>query len=361
MKSKSRRYFIFILLLIIVGTAANSQRARLATALLGQMADKRMAEQPLSKLPDGLHVGLCGSGSPLPDENRAPPCLLVIAGKQIFLFDAGSGAARGVARFGFNPGDIEAIFLTHFHSDHIDGLGEVMLQRWVGGNHETPLPVYGADGVEIIVGGLMQVYTQDKQYRVAHHGEKIVPPSGFGGTPRPFTIIGGQFGSKLIVDQPDLKILAFGVDHGPIHPANGYRITYKDRTVVISGDTSKAISVEREAKSVDLLVHEVLSEKLLAVIEDSARRAGRDKLAQIFKDINNYHTWPEQVAEIARDANVGAVLLTHVVPSVPPLPGFEAAFLGQARSIYPGKMLLGRDGDFVSLPAGSKQIDFSRR
>lgn len=356
-----RRLLIALLLLVLVGVGAFTQRASIATALLGRMADKRMTEQPVANLPDGLHVGLCGSGSPLPDERRSPPCTLVIAGKHVFLFDAGSGAARGIARMGLNPGEIEAIFLTHFHSDHIDGLGEVMLQRWVGGTRDKPVPVHGAAGIETIVGGLMQVYAQDKQYRVAHHGEKVVPPSGFGGEALPFTIIGGQFGSTLIIDEPELKVLAFGVDHAPIHPATGYRISYKDRTVVISGDTKKALSVEREAKGVDLLVHEVLSEKLTGVLEDSARRAGRASLAQIFNDITNYHTWPEQVAEIARDAGVGAVLMTHVVPSVPPYPGFEEAFLGNARSIYPGKLVLGQDGDFVSLPAGSKQINFSRR
>jgi len=207
----------------------------------------------------------------------------------------------------------------------------------------------------------MQAYSRDMQYRVAHHGEKVVPPSGFGGVAQPFGIVGGQFGSKLVVDEAEFKVLAFGVAHGPVHPAVGYRISYKDRSVVISGDTSKALSVAREAKGVDLLVHEVLSPQLVAVLEESARRAGHENLAKIFKDIPGYHTSPREVAEIARDASVGAVLLTHVIPGVPPFSGFEDAFLGDLGGVYNGKMVLGQDGDFVSLPAGGKLINFTRR
>lgn len=356
-----RRFSIFLLILVVGLAGIYSQRTKLAAAVMTRMADKRMTEQPMAKLSDGLHVGLCGAGSPLPDDKRAAPCTVVIAGTRLFVFDSGSSSSRGITRMGFNPGAIEAIFLTHFHSDHIDGMGELMMQRWVAGTNKSPVPVYGADGVEQIVNGLRLAYTQDSTYRVAHHGEATVPSSGFGGEARPFTIVGGQFGTKVVIDEPDLQIVAFGVDHGPIHPSVGYRIRYKDRTVVISGDTSKAISVQREAKGVDLLVHEALSPRMVNLLEDSAQRAGRANLAKIFHDILNYHTSPEEVAEIARDAGVGAVLLNHIVPAVPPFPGFEAFFLGGARDIYPGKLVLGTDGDFVSLPAGGKQINFAKK
>ncbi len=82
------------------------------------------------ELPDGLHVGICGAGSPFPDDRRAGPCTTVVAGKRLFVFDAGSGSPRNIGKLGFVHRRIEAIFLTHFHSDHVDGLGELMLQRW---------------------------------------------------------------------------------------------------------------------------------------------------------------------------------------------------------------------------------------
>ena len=85
------------------------------------------------------------------------------------------------------PGRIEALLLTHFHSDHIDGMGGLMLQRWVGGAHTAPLPVHGPDGVEAVVAGFNAAYTPDRGYRVAHHGPETVPPGGFGGTAKPFS------------------------------------------------------------------------------------------------------------------------------------------------------------------------------
>ena len=221
----------------------------------------------------------------------------------MFLVDAGSAASRNLVKMGFNPGDIEALFLTHFHSDHIDGLGEVMLQRWAGGSHADPLPVYGPTGVEGVVAGFMQAYAPDEQYRVAHHGPQVVPPGGFGGAAHSFDIA-APGGRVVLLNEPDLEIVAFGVNHEPAHPAAGYRIRYKDRTVVLSGDTIKWPAVEREARGVDLLVHEALSVPLVANLQRAAEKAGKTNIARIFADIPGYHTTPEQAAGIARDAGV---------------------------------------------------------
>jgi ribonuclease Z len=335
------------------------RRAEISTRVVERVAERRLAAAPLAGLEDGLHVGLCGAGSPLPDNERSGPCTIVIAGQRQFLFDAGASASRNLVRMGFNPGDLDALFLTHFHSDHIDGLGEVLLQRWAGGSRSEPLPVYGPAGVDGVLAGFLQAYAPDKVYRVAHHGPVVVPPDGFGGTARPFDVAAPD-GRVVIVDEPDLEIVAFTVDHEPVHPAVGYRIRYKDRTVVLSGDTRKSANVQREAAGVDLLVHEALSEPLVAILERSAAQAGRTNVAKIFADIPSYHTTPEQAAEIARDADVGYLLLNHIVPALP-VPGQEAAFLGDSSRVFDGPLRVGRDGDFVSLPAGTKRIEPGHR
>jgi ribonuclease Z len=82
---------------------------------------------------------------------------------------------------GLSTGSIDAILLTHFHSDHIDGLGEMMLQRWGNASHQDPVPVIGPQGVESVVQGFIDAYALDKKYRVAHHGEATMPPTGAGG------------------------------------------------------------------------------------------------------------------------------------------------------------------------------------
>jgi ribonuclease Z len=208
-----------------------------------------------------------------------------------------------------------------------------------------------------VISGFMQAYTLDKSYRIAHHGDQVVPPGGFGGEAHPFDVAAPD-GRVVLIDEPDLQVVAFSVTHAPVHPAVGYRIRYKDRTVVLSGDTSKCAAVQREAQGVDLLVHEGLSAPLVDILRRSAEKAGRMNLAKIFHDIPGYHTTPEQAAEIARDAGVGFLLINHVVPALP-VPGAEAAFLGSAGKIFSGKIRVGVDGDFVSLPAGSKAIEFS--
>jgi ribonuclease Z len=348
------------LLVAVVGLAgaAYALRGALALALMERTVARNFAADPVRDLPDGLHVGICGAGSPMPDERRAAPCTVVVAGTRVFVFDSGGGAARGLARMQFNPGRVEAVFLTHFHSDHIDGLGELMMLRWVSASNRAPLPVHGPKGVESVVDGFNAAYAPDRGYRIAHHGESVAPPTGAGGIAQPFDTAAGG-GRVPIVSEPDLEIVAFDVDHGPIHPAVGYRIRYKDRTVVLTGDTRQSDAVRREAQGVDLLVHEALSPAMVTMVGDLARRAGRGNVAQIMTDIQNYHTSPEQAAATARDAKVGYLLLNHIVPPLP-LSALEGPFLGHAHEIFPGEMKVAQDGDLISLPAGSKEIRATR-
>ena len=356
---KLKKWLLSLLaILLLLALAAYAFRAPLAVAIAARMAPQMMRGNAEAELPDGLHAGLCGAGSPMATNDRNGPCTLVLAGKRLFVFDAGSGGSRTIGRMGFNQGKIEAIFLTHFHSDHIDGLGELMLQRWLAQSNSQPVPVHGAPGVDQVVGGFMQAYGQDQHYRVTHHGAELVPPTGFGGQARPFVL--DDKGRVVVLKDADLEIVAFLVDHGPVHPSVGYRISYKGRSLVISGDTKKSAAVQREAQGVDLLIHEAMSMPMMAILQDGATQAGRPKLHQLMIDVMNYHSSPEEAAETARDAKVGYLLLNHVMPPLP-LPGLVKAFLGDAPDIFSGKIRVGADGDFISLPAGSKQIDVSRR
>jgi ribonuclease Z len=258
-----------------------------------------------------------------------------------------------------NAGQIEALFFTHYHSDHIDGLGELMLQRWIQGTAKTPLPVYGPPGLEQMLKGFNDAYTLDKGYRIGHHGQAIAPPEGFGGTPRVFELQ-GDTARKVLVSEPDLEIAAFAVEHTPVQPAVGYRIRYKDRTVVISGDTKKSAAVAREAKGADLLLHEALSPVLLSILEQGFSAAGRKNLSQIMHDVLDYHTTPEQAAETAQAAGVKALVLNHIVPPLPSS-SLDAAFLQDAGRIYRGPLRIGEDGDWISLPTGSQAVEIGRR
>jgi ribonuclease Z len=352
-----RRLFLWLLgIAMVVGGVGYLFRGEIALELMKRVVAENMARDALAELPDGLHVGLCGAGSPMPAANRSGPCVIVIAGKRMMVVDAGTGGVRTLSRMGFQAGQIERVLLTHFHSDHIDGLGELMLQRWIGATNTAPLPVHGPEGVESIVGGFNAAYGLDKGYRTAHHGEAIAPPSGFGGTAVPFA----SGDAVTVLDDGGLTIVAFKVEHAPVEPAVGYKITYKGRTAVISGDTKASALVEAQAKGVDLLVHEALSPELVGIVGDAAKTAGRANLAKIMGDILDYHTSPEEVGEIAAKANVKALLLYHIVPPLP-LSALEGPFLGRSREIYKGPITVGRDGDFVSMPAGGTEIGVSNR
>jgi ribonuclease Z len=347
---------LFTLLLILVAITAGSaylKRADIARSLMERGALSAMLANPLAELGDGLHVTLCGAGGPLPDRNRSGPCVAVSAGKRMFIFDAGTGGARTLGLMRYPLRSVEAVFLTHFHSDHIDGLGELATLRWVQGNHTTPLPVYGPTGVSDIVTGFNQAYARDAIYRNTHHGDEVAPLSGHGMLAKPFVEpLEGE--TERVYDNDGVVIDAFIVNHNPVKPAVGYRVKYKGRNVLISGDTSASTNLEKFARNTDLLVHEALAADLVKLINSAAVKTNNASMRKITTDILDYHATPQEVAEIARDSGAGHLLYYHVVPALP-LPGLEAAWLDGVSIIFP-KHTLGRDGTTISLPAGSRDI-----
>lgn len=338
---------------IALGAGAKIFQAPLGQALFERAVEQNGGRNHLATLPDGLHIGLCGTGSPLPSRDRAGACTVVIAGKAMFVVDAGEGGARNITLMGLPNADIRALFVTHFHSDHIDGMGPMMMLRWTGSENKSPLPVYGPTGTETVMAGFNTAYAPDNGYRTAHHGEAITPSAAAGGIAMPFAI---STAPVVVYEADGLKVTAFPVNHGPIHPSVGYRFDYKGRSVVFSGDTTPQPSVVAASKGADLLVHEALQPKLLAAITHRLDAVGRPKTAQITRDILNYHTTPEQAADIAKQAGVKMLLLSHIVPGTPSH-FFDAAFLGDAKAHFDGPIHVGADGDYVSLPAGSKAIE----
>lgn len=327
-----------------------SQKGIIAEAALPRLFERGMAAQFDDELEDGLHVLLCGAGGPLAHPDRSGPCVAVQAGKQLLVFDAGTNGARNLFRLRVNTGTINALFLTHFHSDHIDGLGEMAMTRWVQLANTSPLPVIGPEGVARVVDGFNQAYTQDSIYRQAHHGDAVAPLSGTGMQSVESPVPG--IGDKVTVyAKGDVSVEMFAVDHSPVSPAVGYLVTYKDRRVLISGDTTVSENVIQFSRGVDLLVHEALSAKLVGMMHDAALVNGNAILAKITTDIPDYHTTPVEAAQIARDAGVGHLLFYHVVPAMP-LPGMEDVFLQGVGEVFEPHTL-GEDGTLISMPTGS--------
>jgi len=351
--------------MIVAGAAtllvcAAALQPRIGGAIMSAVFSARVGADLTADLPDGLHVALCGTGAPLPDPSRAGPCTVVIAGKQVFVVDAGEGGARNIGLMGIPYAAIKGIFLTHLHSDHIDGLGPMMLMRWTGAAATQPLPIHGPPGTDRVVAGFDAAYAIDSGYRTAHHGAAIAPPSGAGGTAVLFTPPPrGSNAAVTVYAQGGLRVTAFRVDHGPVDPAVGYRFDYKGRSVVLSGDTAASAALVANARGADLLVHEALQPNLVEEMTRALDRRGLAGTAQITRDILDYHASPETAAEQAQAAGVRHLLLSHILPPLPFRSAYPA-FLGDARRRFDGAITVGEDGMMFSLPARSDEIGFTR-
>lgn len=323
--------------------------------LMERQVTANLLGDPVGELPDGLHVMVCGAGGPLPSENRSSACLLVVAGRTAMVFDVGAGASRNLTLNGFAPSIVERVFLTHFHSDHLDGLGELATLRWAAGDWQAPLDLHGPTGVEEIAEGFNTVYRQDQIYRMAHHGERVAPKAAKGLRARPFPPP-AEGETPVVFERDGVRVTAFSVLHAPVAPAVGYRVEYGGRSIAISGDTSKSTNLEAAARGVDVLFHEALSKRLVGVMNTAATRADNEIMQKVTADILDYHASPVEAAESAAAAGAGALVYYHVVPPLPLSP-LERIYLEGTADAFDGPIELSVDGTFVSLPTGSDAIE----
>jgi len=348
------KYLTFFSVISSIFLLNGCSPSSMGSFIMEKALDARIGQSMTDDLEDGLHVILCGAGGPLPDPKRSGPCVAVVAGETLVTIDAGTGGTRNLAAMQFPLGNINAQFLTHFHSDHIDGLGEMAMMRWVNAANISPLPVYGPEGVENIVKGFNLSYGADAQYRHAHHTDLVAPLSGKGMAAHPFEVPAD--GELLTVfEHQGLKVSAFTVDHEPVHPAVGYRFDYKGRSVVISGDTAKSANLEKLSAGVDLLVHEALSREMVGIMNAAAKKHNVPILEKITADIIDYHASPVEAAETAQAAKVGHLMYYHIVPALV-APGMESLYLKGVDDTYDGPITLGKDGSMISLQANAKTI-----
>ena len=351
----SKRVIIPVVAIVLFASAIYLNRGSLSLKLMQRALPKIMLSDVQGDLPDGLTVGICGAGGPLPDPKRSGPCVVVMAGENMIMIDAGTNGLRNVNRMRLPIGQLDALLLTHFHSDHIDGMGEVSTMRWVNAANTSPLPVYGPTGVENLVNGFNLAYQADTTYRHAHHGDTVAPLSGAGMVAKAFQA--PPVGSALkIYQQGGLSITTFQVDHEPVSPAVAYRLEYGGRSVVISGDTAQSSNLEEFSEDADLLIHEALSRKLVNVMNESAAKIGNHVVQKVTADILDYHASPVEAANSATTAKVKHLAFYHIVPPLI-LPGSEAVYLDGVSEAYSGPITVTQDGTIFSLPSNSVEIN----
>jgi len=347
------RFLVVLGIVIVMVSGAFMASQQIGMRLWNGLASRSVRQNMIGELPDGLHVGLAGTGSPLPDRKRKGVCTFVMAGKHLFIIDSGPGSTLNLELMRVPLDNIQAVLLTHVHSDHIGGLGELMLKAWTGGARTEPLKIIGPEGVDSVVQGFNQAYSVDAGFRFAHHGPTVANLEGAGGTPETIEVLDETKGT-VVFQTGDLKVTAFLVDHRPVKPAFGYRFDYKGRSVVISGDTLPSESLRRQAEGVDLLLHDALQPEMLRIISQASITRSK-VIAKVTTDILTYHTFPEEAARIARDANVRHLVLFHIIPPTP-MAFFNSAFLGNSRDYYDGPITVGVDGMLFSMPPNSTKI-----
>jgi ribonuclease Z len=287
-----------------------------------------------------FRVTLLGTGVPTPRPDRFGPSTLVEAGNQKLLIDAGRGAAIRLYQIGVPIGTIDALLLTHYHSDHTSGVPDVWLTGWLQshyGARTRPLRVLGPTGAKELMSNLERAYAADIKIRIA---DEKLPPEGVAVEVQEFNSDG------TIYRKNGVKVIAFEVDHGDvIKPAYGYRIEYGGRSVVISGDTRFNENVIKHGLGADLLIHEVAIARPELMTEAYIQR------------IMAHHTTAREAGIVFARARPKLAVYTHLVflasKEVPQ--ATVADLVAETRQTYSGSLEVGEDlmcfeiGDRVSV------------
>jgi len=286
-----------------------------------------------------IYVYTVGTSSPLPN-NRAQTGTAIIVNGHFFMFDVGDGVVKKASNIGLPLNQLDGIFITHWHSDHFMDLPGLISRSWLVGR-TNELHLYGPDGTDTINHAINQLLHIENQHRVDHHGPSTMDISKARAIAHEFKNVQG--GKEVIYEQDGIKITAFDVNHEPIEPAVGYAIEYKGKKVVISGDTKKNDLLLEMSKDADLLLHEVILNSLLVKMEAVVEERGMARNAKIIHDIQDYHTTPSEVADIATKANVKELVLHHFAPA-PDIRIMKSLYKKELKG-YDGPIHFANDGD----------------
>jgi ribonuclease Z len=276
-----------------------------------------------------IEISLLGTGSPIPDPNRAGPATLIRAGGQVFLVDCGRGVLQRAASVGMGAAGLSALLLTHLHSDHIAELGDLLITRWITTftPDPAPFPIIGPPGTAETVEATLKAFGHDIGYRIAHHDDLNAPPR----------VEVHEYTEGSVWDRDGVSIRVGPTDHRPVAPTIGFRIEADGAAVVLAGDTVPCAGLDELAAGADALVHTVIRKDIVTQIPQ-----------QRLQDICDYHSSVEEAAATAARAGVATLVMTHYVPAL--VPGQEEQWRTLAASEFGGRIELGDDLHRVEVP-----------
>jgi ribonuclease Z len=273
-----------------------------------------------------LDIVLLGTGSPLPDPDRAGPSTLVRAGGLQLLVDCGRGVLMRLAALGAPPTALDAVFLTHLHSDHVTDFNDVLTTRWIMSFADVPLPVVGPPGTAVFVDRTIEMLRDDIGYRRDHHVDLTWEPR--------CTVT--ELSEGTAFEQNGVRAIAAPTDHRPVAPTIGYRFEHDGAAVVLAGDTVPCDGLDQLCAGADVYVQTVLRRPLIENVP-----------LQRFREILDYHSTTEDALSTAARGGVRTLVYTHCVPPI--AAGDENDLLDEARRHFAGELVIPRDLDVVTV------------
>ena len=267
-----------------------------------------------------IEVVLLGTGNPLPDGHRAGAATLVRAGGRTLLIDAGRAVCMRLATAGVLPFMLDAVLLTHLHSDHICDLNDVVTTQWVMSPVPKPLRVFGPSRTRQVMDGIAAMLRPDVEYRVAHHADLTWEP----------LVDVVEVSPGVVLDEGALRVIAASTDHRPVEPTLAYRVEFDGKAVVLAGDTVPCAGLDGLCQGADMYVQTVLRDDLVRMVP--MRR---------FIDTIDYHSTVTQAAQTAARGGVGTLVLTHQIPT--PAIGAADEWIAAARAHFDGHIVFGED------------------
>jgi ribonuclease Z len=282
-----------------------------------------------------MRVTLLGTGCPQVHPHRFGPASLVHAGGRQFLLDCGSGVTQRLVAAGSCGAALDAVLLTHLHSDHVVDLYQLIISSWHQGR-DRPQRIFGPAGTRAFAEAIMAVWQAERAQRIAWERR----PSDAA-----LELEVSEFAEGPVWDADGVRISAFEVDHRPLQPAFGFLVEAAGRRVAFSGDTTVCDNLVPWAKDTDLLVHECFIHQ-----EMLARRGMRAD--QGLQNVAAYHTLSSEVGKVATRAGAGVLVLNHFVP----VEFDRDALLREVTAGFAGPVVIGED--LLTIEVARRSVGF---
>ena len=245
-----------------------------------------------------MELTLLGTGCPKVDFKRFGPSNLVSTNKAKILIDCGSGVTQRLDQIKVSLADIDALFLTHLHSDHVIDLYQLIISSWHS-YRTNPWIIYGPKGTKKFIKKIMDAWKEERSQRIKYEARSSV---------KAFNITVKEFKNLGKVKIKDLNIQYFEVDHKPVKFAYGFNFTHKNKKLTISGDTRPCENIMKYGQKADVLLHEVF-------IDGELKETNKMRSKKTLHNVRSYHTPSTLLGKIAKLTNCKKLVLTHLVPT----------------------------------------------